>query len=75
MRVISSMRTARRFELCCQGAWPLGLGPVGLVDGDMVSHGMANVQYGLLMAIPVIPAIVISARYNKVRNGHFLRNG
>mgnify|MGYP001647734630 FL=1 len=74
MRVISSMRTARRFGLCCQGAWPLGLGPVGLVDDDMVSHGMANVQYGLLMAIPTIRAIVISTGYSRAENGHFLMN-
>lgn len=53
---------------------PLGCGPVGLVDGDMVSHGMANVQYGLLMAIPAIPAISISRDYSKAGNGCFLRN-
>lgn len=74
MRAISYMRTARRFGLCCQGAWPLGCGPVGLVDDDMVSHGMANVQYGLLMAIPTIPAIHISRDYSKAGNGCFLSN-
>lgn len=74
MRAISSMRTARRFGLCCQGTWPLGCGPVGLVDGDMVTHGMANVQYGLLMAIPAIHAISISPDYSRAGNGHFLRN-
>lgn len=49
MQAISSMRTARRFGLCCQDAWPLGCGPAGLVDGDSLTHSLPIVQYVIIM--------------------------
>ena len=55
MQAISSMRTARRFGLCCQGAWPLGCGPVGLVDAHIINAEMPIVQYSKVMGGSLFP--------------------